>query len=49
MFEQKMKQDRQKHQADLGTKHREHLATLAGQDLESASAIRRNQLSSTEE
>lgn len=49
MFEQQMRQERQKHQADLGIKHREHVANLAGQDLESASAIRRNKLSSTEE
>lgn len=48
-FEQKMKQDAERHALDIAKSKREHAATLAKTDLEAAANITRNRMSSTEE
>jgi hypothetical protein len=48
-FEQKLKQDAQKHQHDLAKSAQEHMADLAGKDLEVAANIKRGGMKSFEE
>jgi phage baseplate assembly protein W len=48
-FEQKLKQDSQKHGMEVQQGAREHQAAIAGQDLETAANIQRNQLTSLAE